>query len=404
MLGAHEGDEQAPYILDAPEERRAAGIVLDFIAKKYERQVNRAADLRTPEVRQRLGDDVRRALEQPQGTLDIAPKVDVDRVVAAVTDSLVANLIEIPEIVVLPSREVTFWFEPFELTGLDAIRYQPISDTLLIRNLRKDTQRELATVMTGTREPRVENYIIRHLIDSPQIDYETQADLLYTLAGQVIAHLRSYLQSDEDVESVAIAFGRQIADFILGQMQEHYRETPTDYRAKVVRSFRTLQPFIVTAPAGGKVLDINTAAMPLSDTKRQLFGGTKKSPFPQHRFHSDPERRFAALIDSDFEASVLRWLKPSPGSFDIEYQAGRSYQPDFVVETNTEKLIVEIKSDVDIVDPIVMAKARAATAWVRHANALAAEGTGKPWTYLLVPEAAITAAATLAGLRAQFAR
>lgn len=405
VSGVNDSDAQAPYLISDPDARHAAGIALDFISHKYERQLGRAADLRTPEVRQRLGDDVRRALAQPQGTLDgIAPIVDIDRVVAAVTESLVENLIEIPEIVVLPSREVTFWFEPFDLQRLDEIRYQPISDTLLIRNLRLETQRQLATAMTITREPQVENYIIRHLIEQPQIDYETQADLLYRLVGQVIAHIRSYLDTETDVESVAIAFGRQIADFILGQMQDHLRETPTDYRAKVVRSFRTLQPFVVTAAAGGAVLDINTPAAPLSETGRHLFGGSIKSPFGLHRFHSDPERRFAALIDSSFEESVLRWLKPSPGGFEIEYQSGKRYQPDFVVETKTEKLIVEIKSDAAMKDEIVVVKTRAATAWVRLANELAAAGAGKTWAYMLVPEAAVTGSTTLAGLRAQYAR
>ncbi len=108
------------------------------------------------------------------------------------------------------------------------------------------------------------------------------------------------------------------------------------------------------------------------------------------------------MIDSAFEKGVLRWLKPGPGQFGIEYHSGRSYEPDFVVETDTEKLIVEIKSVAEMDDPIVSDKARAASEWVKHANALAEEGVGKPWAYLLVPESALTGSATLAGLRSSF--
>lgn len=86
--------------------------------------------------------------------------------------------------------------------------------------------------------------------------------------------------------------GNQLADVILEQMQRHYRETPTDYRAKMVRSFRTLQPFAVSAAANAKVLDLKMAASPLSETRRHLFGGSSKSPYALHRFDSDPERRF----------------------------------------------------------------------------------------------------------------
>ena len=400
----NDGDAQAPYILDQPAQREAAGLALDLIRQKYERQLSCAADLRLPEVRQLIVTDMRRLLQTAQLSLEgVAPVVDYDRVVEAVTESLAQNLIDIPEIVVLPSREVTFWFEDFDLTDLGHVRFQPVSETILIRNLRLETQRELARAITGTRERQVENYIIRHLIENPQVDYDTQADLLYKLAGQMIEHLRSYLATADDVENVALAYGLQLADVILDQMRQHYRETPADYRAKVVRSFRTLQPFAVSAASNARVLDLKTAASPLSETRRHLFGGARKSPYALHRFDSDAERRFAAMIDADFERSVMRWLKPSPGQFSIEYHSGRSYEPDFVVETDTEKLIIEVKSVAEMSDPIVRDKARAASEWVKHANGLSQEGSGKPWAYLLVPENALNQSATLAGLRAQYA-
>lgn len=189
---------------------------------------------------------------------------------------------------------------------------------------------------------------------------------------------------------------------ILDQMRQHYRETSADYRAKVIRSFRTLQPFLLSAASNARVRDLKTAAIPLSETRRHLFTGSRKSPYALHRFDSDPERRFAAMIDSDFERSVIHWLKPSPGQFSIEYHSGKSYKPDFVVETDTEKLIVEVKSVAEMDDPIVRDKARAASEWVKHANGLAQEGTGRPWAYLLVPESALTESATMAGLRSSY--
>ncbi len=48
------------------------------------------------------------------------------------------------------------------------------------------------------------------------------------------------------------------------------------------------------------------------------------------------------------EASVSRWVKPGAGQFRIEYRRAQSYEPDFVVETATEKLIVEIKARRDL--------------------------------------------------------
>jgi type III restriction enzyme len=73
-----------------------------------------------------------------------------------------------------------------------------------------------------------------------------------------------------------------------------------------------------------------------------------------------------------------------------------------VVETTTEKLIVEVKAANEISDPIVQAKARAATKWVGYANAHASETSGKEWRYVLVPHDAVGPSATLAGLAARY--
>lgn len=402
--GMNDGDGQTPFVFDRPEDRQAAAMTIDFISSLERQMPGGVADFAKPEVQQRIAEGVRRAMQTDQATFEgMGPQVNVEKIVEVVTRSLAENLIEIPEIVVIPSRDVTFWFEDFDLMGLDHIRFQPISDTILIRNIRLETQREMARAVTGTREARTENYIVRHLIEDSRVDYDTQAEQLYKWAGQMLDHLRRYLADEDAVENVAMLKGRELAGEILSQMGGHYRETPTDYRAKVVRQFRTLRPQSVS-DLGLPRLPITQQASPLSATTRHIFVGGNKSPFKQHRFHSDPERRFAAMIDSDFEKDVLRWLKPGRNEFSIDYQSGKTYEPDFVVETTAEKLIVEIKSDAEMTDPIVLEKARAASTWVSYANQLASEGSGKPWAYLLVPGGALTESTTLAGLRAGYER
>jgi type III restriction enzyme len=101
---------------------------------------------------------------------------------------------------------------------------------------------------------------------------------------------------------------------------------------------------------------------------------------------------------------VIRWVKPGPKQFQIEYLRAERYEPDFVVETKTEKLIVEIKAKGELTDPIVMAKAKAARTWVGHANDHAKTYQGKPWRYVLIPHDAVLANATLAGLAGKFAQ
>ncbi len=400
-------DEGAVFVFDHPDDQKIAATAIDLVTQKYERALQGGVkDLTRPEVQAEIVADIRRIQKaQAQGTLEgIVAERDIERIVGVVAASIAENTIEIPEIVVLPSREVNFWFEDFDLTGHESIRYQPISDKIRIRNLRDETQRDLARSVAGPKEERVENYIVKHLIDMDQVDYDTQADLLYKLADQMVTHLRTYLETEEDVENVALAHGRSLAQFIFEQMKTCYRETPADYRAKMVRSFRMLRPQAFGISSISKRLPISQAAKPLSDTPSYIFHSSKKSPYQQHKFDSDAERRFAALIDNGSENDVLRWLKPATGQFQIEYRAGKAYEPDFVIETKTEKVIAEVKADREMKNDVVGEKARAAEKWVLFATELAKESGGKPWSYALVADSDITESASFSGLLARSRR
>lgn len=147
-----------------------------------------------------------------------------------------------------------------------------------------------------------------------------------------------------------------------------------------------------------RVLPLNEPAQPLSSTQSFVFNGSRKSPYSFHKFDSDPERRFAEMIDSDRLPGVLKWLRPAPGQFEIEYHGGRRYEPDFVVECTDCKLIVEVKADAELDDPVVLEKARAARTWIEHANEFAADGDGKKWRYVLRGDGQVRQSLTLAAM------
>ncbi len=398
-LPGHVAEERAAYAPPTPEQVAYADATMLFIRDKYERTLTGGlADLRKPEVQAEIARDVRKATEAAQGSFEtVMPTADVERLVAEIAVSVADNSIEIPEIVVLPSREVNFWFDDFDLSRLETIRFQPSSDTILIRNLRTDVQRELARAQEGPRETRTENYILRHLMDFPEVDYDSQADLLYKLSGQMVERLRTYLSTQEEVDAVALEHGKALARFIFEQMRAHYRETPAEYRARRVRSFKALKPQQLGVSLA-KRLPLIQAANPLSSTPGYLFYGSKKCPYQFQKFDSDPERRFAAIVDSDRMPAVLKWLRPASGQFDIEYDRGRRYEPDFVVECDDCKLIVEIKAERELTDPIVLEKERAAMIWVANANSFATEGDGKPWRYILLADTQVMESLTLSGL------
>lgn len=399
--GSFENSEQKKtYTFETPEEREVARVTWDVIEREFERKIKTGIEkLETPEIQAEITRIVKETMAPEQGSFEILEgKTDVAATVAKVTKQLVMHTISIPEIVVLPTSDVNFGFHDFDLSNLETIAKQPLSDQIMVHRLRDEARAFLARTVEGVKEERPENYSVRHLMDLPQIDYETQSELLFKLSGQMVKRLESYLTTPEDVENVLIVHGKDLARFIFEQMKSHYWETATDYRASVSRGFVMLKPQAYNVPSEAFVRNFRTKIEPLNQTPKYVFEGFAKCCYPYQKFDSDSEREFAVILESNNETSVLRWMKPGIGQFRIEYAAGQSYEPDFVVETDKDKFIVEIKAKNEISDPVVQAKAKAAQKWVHHANDHAKETGGKPWTYVLIPHDAVKPSATLASL------
>jgi len=402
--GQPDGDGGKGFLFETAEERSAADMTLQLIRDEYEKVLTKGiGQLSDAAIKARITADVTAALTPKQGSLEgVGPSLDVARIVEAVTAKVIELNIEIPEIVILPTREVTFGFNDFNLTGLESIARQPVSDQIMVQKLRDESRMTLARSAEGVREERMENYLVRYLMDRSEVDYDSQSELLFKLAGQVVARLRSYLADEDDVENVLLVHGQDLARFVFEQMKKNYWETPTDYQAKVSRGFTLLRPQAFNVPNGSAVRDHRQAVVPAGDTKKHVFGSFSKCCYPYQKFDSSEERAFSALIDSPNEPTVIRWMKPGRNQFKIEYSSGHNYEPDFVIETKTAKLIVEVKAANGMDDSTVAEKTRAAVKWVGFANAHAKQNGGKPWSYSLVSADAILPSAALAGLVARY--
>jgi type III restriction enzyme len=337
--------ERPAFVFKSPEEGKAAEVTLEVI-KRYERKLGSAEALRDKDVQKQIADEVRELVRPVQGTLEgVVQAPRINQIVETVAETVADRTISIPQIVVLPKKQVTFTFADFDLANLETVNMRPIEDGIIIEDLRTQARVYLARALDDPREARPEDYLVRYLIERNEIDYDAHAALLYKLAGQVVARVRSYLADDSEMENVLLRHGRQLADFIFAQMMNHYRETPMgedDYEVTVTRGFMLLQAQPMNVPHGQRVRDFRQAIAPLSDTRKHVFGGFKKCCYPLQKFDADPERRLAVIIDGD--AGVEKWLKPGRSQFRIDYRSGEAYEPDFVVETKTKMLICEVKA------------------------------------------------------------
>jgi type III restriction enzyme len=380
-------------LFDTEGERRAAMATLKALPA-FERLRN-TSDLRSPQIRQELIQIVKEAIRPAQAALPtMADEVDVAAVVEKTVAQFIEMTIAIPKIVVVPSDDATYGFHDFDLDCRN-IRLQPVSNEILIQNLTDNRRYRLQDSATSATEERLEDYLVRGLIDFDDISYDDHAEQLYKLAGQMVAHLRSYLASEEEVLNVLVCHNRQLVDAIYAQLQEKYFEDATSYEVKVTMGFRTLRTANFLAAADETVRLFRQPIDERRDIRGMVFGGFEKCVYPQQKFDSDPERRFAVILENDDQ--VLKWLKPGRGVFNIGYRSGvdeGEYEPDFVVETKNGHYLCEPKQKDAMADSIVLAKAEAAAIWCQNAT----EATSTPWNYLLIPHDVIDDAQTFSAL------
>ena len=387
-LGLAAADDVAP-VFSSEAEKAAARVTLEVIEEYETRRdlLPTSAALRQPEVQAAIAAEVAARLQSKQGELLPDTPLDVAAVVAATAATVAQQTIDIPRISVVPTGEVTTGFHPFTL-DVSRLHLRPGADEILLHGLLNNEQQRIAAE-SSRWEQRVEDYIVRELVDYDDVDYFTQSALLYELAGRMVQHLRSYLTEDEAL-NVLQRNAKLIAGEIHAQMQAHFFAEAAGFEVRVSRGFTALKPCNFTATASQPHHFRETVA-DVSRIKSMLFNGFQKCLYPLQKFHSDTERRFAVILERDAQ----KWFRPVKGLFQIYYQLGAvqaEYIPDFVAETDDAILMAETKKRAKLASGEVQAKAAAAARWCGQASDYAASVGGKPWHYLLIPHDEITEA------------
>jgi type III restriction enzyme len=400
-------------IFSTPAEQQIAQKTVEVI-RKFE-TLPRAVELTRPEVQAEIVQAVKATLGPSQMALAIpttetqtsaaqAPPGDdnIEEVVKKATEFFIERgSMDVPRIIVAPTGEVTSGFEDFDL-DVGSIHYQPVAQDILIHHLQSHERERLRSGGAQQRPLRLEDYLVHLLVDYDDVCYDEQADLLYKLSGQVVAHLRSYLKDEDEVENVLQYYRQPLAELIHAQMQRHRWERAAGYEAHVSKGFITLEDSGCAIAANGGIRNFRETLEDRQEIRNLLFTGFRRCLYSAQKFDSDTERRFAVLLEDDHD--VLKWFKPPKGKFHIYYRNDQKYEPDFIVETRQAKYLCEPKRASEMDSKEVTEKANAAAIWCRQATEHESKYGGKPWSYLLIPHDAITANKNLNGLAAAFAR
>lgn len=366
----------------SPAEQKMKTLILEVIGER--KDLKASQDLYRPEVKASIIAEVKARYGGNQTELEGLTEIAEPQVlVESVIKTVIEGTIDIPRIIVLPREGSVVRWEPFKL-DVSNIYYQPVARDLLMQFLRTNEQRTLNFEKAVVSEKRLEDYLVRGLMDEPDISYDEHADLLYDLAGQLVGHLRSYLTDDQEVRNVLQYHQNDLVAFIAAQMREHRRIATTGFEVRVSRGVTPLKKSAVLVEEGLESMDYRRSDFDKSKIGRILFTGYQRCLYPAVKFDSDTERRFSAILDRESE----KWFKPAKGQFQIVYQDGNQhseYVPDFVAETRDAIYMAETKARNELTDPVVEAKKKAAEEWCGHAAEFNKTLGKKPWRYILVP-------------------
>ena len=401
------GSAQSPAVVFTGEERRIAMVAMDAVAElgKDRTLVPTSTALGTASVQEKLTQLVMERLVPQQGELLDTMSSNAEAVAEVVKKSVevfIDQTIDIPRITVVPIGPVKGGYRSFTL-DVSRMNYQATDQQLVSQGLqsgRQLTYGEAAVI----EETRLEDYIVRELINYDDVSYDDHADLIYELAGQAVAHFRTKQPDDVAVHNILGNHGRAIAENIHLQMAKHYEEDSAGSEVIVSQGFMPLKPCAFTAKDDVKPLHWTP------DDKRTIgqyvYGGFQRCAYAFQKFHSDTERILATVL----EREARRWFRPVSGQFNIYYRSGVNqpeYIPDFVVALEDITLMIETKKAKEVAEAQdteteVKAKADQAVIWCKNASDYATKVGGKPWRYLLIPHDAVAQNTTLAYLVNRF--
>jgi type III restriction enzyme len=253
----------------------------------------------------------------------------------------------------------------------------------------------------GKQSP--ENTLIAALTDYPLVDYDSdQKALLLKLAGQTVAHYRTFVSEEESLKMMIVNNAHDIAGQIYEQILEHKKYISDGYLESGIREPKPyLEQYNISLILNEKPVTLESQLDRFP--REKVYTGFKKACHSMYRFDSSFEGRLAYLLDND--SSVQDWLRPAPNQFEGLYwrdatgDSQNRYEPDFVVEFEKEIVMVEVKPGEEIDTPEVQEKKKTAEKYCELVSQNAGNyGIVKSWRYVIVLTERITLSATIGGL------
>lgn len=378
----------------------------ELLTKNIEEQIyNQKSDNFTEEIEEKIrqdieeeikkDDDLGKIYEENKNPIEYWLKQNIKKT----HEKAVDKFILIPKIKT-EREEGEYYFDDFNL-DTSKFNQKPIDNKILLQNLIDASEVEIINggyINFDAVTP--EKTILDELRNKSEIDYEKTSDLLFKLINQLITKFKNEF-NDEQVKNIVMMYKREIANEIYSQMLKHFvrnegiikeevfAEKPINYQSKYSYNIKKNLFDNYDSDRDGRITSI-------------LFDGIKRGVFDTAKFDSVPELQLAKILERENDF-VQKWLRPSATDFNITYNDGKNYEPDFVVETEKINYLVEVKGEDKLNDPDVLAKKEKSVEYCKLVSKWAEETENKKWTYVFIPASKITSKSTFKYLSEYYA-
>lgn len=281
--------------------------------------------------------------------------------------------VSVPKITIGYSSKVKFHsitvyrsIDDFEIAASKIERYDVINNRLLS-----------SVDADALMEDDPENFLAAALLDVIPEFCADDADYILDVVGQYLKLIEGDFDTRKKVvRRYATAILEDLRKQIYGAKEEH-----TEVIYNVQKELIVFGSGVKNIRKNNGVLHYTKEISDKRNIRQYVFEGYKKSYYSQNAFDSDDERRFSVILEED--DAVLRFIKPPLNQLGLFYKAGRQYNPDFIVETEEAKYMVEIKAANRTEDADVLNKAKSAIQWCSCATDI--DTDYKPWYFKLIP-------------------
>lgn len=382
------------------EDNRKIGEVVREAIAETGRYVANPEDLKSKENQEKITEATKQKLKNialNNSELSLEPVVDVEQTVKNYTENFIKLTISIPRITQTYRQLNSFTFYDFDINTADFNGYEPKSQKMIIQEL-VGNNRETMQAEFFDRYDDITHYLLEPLVDETIISYQENADLIQKLVRQVIDYINSYSGSELNTRKILFSNGQDIAHKIMLQMKAHLCPAKMELSVKVDSDYgtQTSESYKMLSREGETPLDYRASIRDKTKIKNMIFTGFKKCLFDKQKFDSSTEKDLSEILEN--ASAVLKWFKPNNDRakeiFNIKYPDDErqlhNYYPDFIVETISDKYMIETKASNQMTDKTVLAKKEAALKWCEIATDFEKKHNGKAWHYLLIPDNTVT--------------